>query len=46
MVKNHKLKNIEDHYKKLEEQMMQNLQQEFQESLVDQQNKWQEQLSE
>jgi DNA repair exonuclease SbcCD ATPase subunit len=45
MVKNHKLKNIADHYQKLEEQM-QNLQQEFQESLVDQQNKWQEQLGE
>ena len=42
-MENHNLKNIEDHYKKLEEQM-QILQQEFQESLVDQQTKWQEQF--
>jgi hypothetical protein len=39
MMENHNLKNIEGHYKKLEEQM-QILQQEFQESLVDQQTKW------
>jgi hypothetical protein len=45
MMENHKLKNIEEHCKKLEEQM-QILQQELQESLVNQQNKWQEQLGE
>lgn len=42
MVENHKLKNMEEYCKKLEEQM-QNLQQE---SLVDQQNKRQEQFGE
>jgi hypothetical protein len=39
------VKNVKEHCKKLE-QRMQILQQELQESLVDQQNKWQEQLSE
>jgi len=45
MVENHKLKNVEEHCKKLEERV-QILQQEFQESLADQQTKWQEQFGE
>jgi tetrahydromethanopterin S-methyltransferase subunit G len=45
MVENHKLKNVEEHCKKLEERV-QFLQQEFQESLADQQTKWQEQFGE
>jgi hypothetical protein len=45
MMENHKLKNVEEHCKKLEERM-QILRQEFQESLADQQTKWQEQFGE
>jgi len=41
MVENYRLKNMQEHCKKFKEQM-QNFQLEyFQESLVDQQNKWQ-----
>ena len=45
MVENHKQRNVEEHCKKLEERV-QILQQEFQESLADQQTKWQEQFGE
>ena len=45
MVENYKLKNVKEDCKKLEE-WMQILPQEFQESLADQQTKWQEQFGE
>jgi len=42
MVENHKLKNVEERCKRLDERM-QSLHQEFHESMADQQSKWQEQ---
>jgi hypothetical protein len=42
MVENHKLKNVKEHCKRLDERM-QGLHDEFHESMADQQSKWQEQ---
>jgi hypothetical protein len=42
MVENHKLKNVKEHCKRLDERM-QGLHNEFHESMTDQQSKWQEQ---